>query len=144
MTPDEALQIVPMKPMRQQPAVLALRDPEQLVLYHADHLTGRDTRQRVRNGVHQVVNRDEADDRHQEQQGGEERQEEVVGEGGSHLHAVVADHLYRGALDELNPADRDPERAKDHQGATVLRCGPVVDVQPGASLAGNESAEASV
>src|SRR5262249_48182191 len=94
--------------------------------------------------VEQTADRDEADEGDEKEERRKQREEEVVPELRREVQAVVRYQLAPRSHRELFPRERNTERA-EHQRAPAPRRTPVptVGVNDGASLAGNESADAS-
>ena len=130
-----------------EPGVIQIHscsDLENLILDDRQHFARRDARQHAGDGVEQAGHWNEADDRGDEEKGGEERQKEIVRQLGREAQAVVCEDLASRPLQEFGPTEGNSERLQDHR-ARRDRPSPVptVGVQAGASLAGNESADAS-
>src|SRR5438105_12990350 len=129
---------------RQQPAVLLVRDLQRLIHHELQDVVRRHARQRRVDRVQQSRDRNEADQRDEEQQRGEQGEEKIVGELRGEVQTVVRQQLVPGSHRELFPRERDAERAQHQRARAPWRTPvPTVGVNDGASLAGNESADAS-
>ena len=128
----------------EQAAVLVLGDLDDLLLNEAEHLARRDPGQGRGDRLQQILDRDEGDQREQEQERREEREEKVIGELRRQAQAVVGDDFTSGPPEDLAPSDGNAQRS-EHQWFAGARRSPVptVGVHEGASLAGNDSADAS-
>src|SRR5262249_12252304 len=128
----------------EQSAVLVLRDLHELILNQLQRLVRRDPRQRRRDLIHQVGDREEAGERDQEQQRREQREKEIVRELRGEAEAGVGEARRVSAFKEVVPGKWNPERLQHQRTrARPEKPVPTVDVNAGGSLAGNESADAS-
>ncbi len=94
---------------REQAALIGLGDAAHLFGDQLHDVWRRDSREAAHHLIRDAIDREEAREREQEQQGRKQREDEIVGQLRGESEAVVVPGLLRRPLEQLPPADRHPE-----------------------------------
>ena len=119
-TAAELLQMAPRIPIVRMPPLSAFGKPSELFLEETEHIWRSDWPQNSDDIFDKIREWKETRQSKNEQDGREQRQEEVVCQLSGQSETVVGAGLFRGALQQLAPADWDIERG-EHQPESMQR-----------------------